>query len=292
MISTVRLLELVGRKPHCMISSGWQDRLVALRARSEALDVPALLAAWQQQGGTWAELFVLYKALIAAGDLPDVGLWQRIAETTGDSWIAGKVPWVQELPVPGDEMRLVTVDRAEAFVLDAAAVQATPAYWSAGPEAYRAAYVRAASTYLGMLMDAMGEPIQEVPVPAPDYLYLRVITLPRPPYAGLWEGLYPCYVRVSRFEAWAKVDVDPATVQAFVLRDTLKRSVYAFRADRDVPFAWAENNRVQERFSIPAGVLWRAFDVDPSSDEVIAIESLTPCPTPGAEPLLDSNYRW
>ncbi len=293
MINTKTLYTLLGDRPMSVISDIWKQRVAALLQRGDELDVPTLLTVWQKVGGNWAELFVLYKALVFAGEVPDTGLWRCIAKATGDPWIASKVDWAQAMPAPGDPMRRRTVWRAEAFVENAAAVQATLAYWSAGPEAYRAAYVRAADAYLRMLMEVLGEPVRDVEVRTPEYLRMRTIALIRPPYAGQWSGLHPCSVEVSRFTARASVDADPNTVQSFVLRVPQRGTVYAFRADRDVRFAWSRNERVQERLVIPAGVLWCTFpSIEQCRDEVIDIEALDPRPTPGRQALIDSNYRW
>jgi len=287
------LYALLGDRPKSVISDIWVNRVAALLQRGDELDVPTLLTVWQEQGGHWAELFVLYKALVFAGEVPDTGLWRRIAEAAGDPWIASKIEWAETLPAPGDSMRRITVQRARAFTENAAAVQATPAYWSGGLEAYRAAYVHTAATYLRFLMEALGEPLRDVAVPAPEYLRMRIIALIRPPYAGLWHGLYPCSLQFERFETWAAVDVDPEAVQAFVLRVPQRGRMYAFRADRDVRFAWTKNRRMQERLVIPAGVPWCTFwSIERCRDEVMDIEALDPCPTPGPQALVDSNYRW
>jgi len=287
------LYALLGDRPKSVISDIWEERIAALLQRGDELDVPTLLIVWQEQGGHWAELFVLYKALVFAGEVPDTGLWRRIAEAAGDPWIASKIEWAETLPAPGDSNRWGVVRRATAFTENAAAVQATPAYWSGGLEAYRAAYGHAAATYLRMLMEALGEPLRDVAVPAPEYLRMRIIALIRPPYAGLWHGLYPCSLRLNWFTTWAAVDVDPEAVQAFVLRVPRRNPVYAFRADRDVRFAWTKNERMQERLVIPAGVPWCTFRSLPQCrDEVIDIQTLDPCPTPGPQALVDSNYRW
>jgi len=287
------LAALLGDRPGSVISDIWAERIAALEQRGNELDVPTLLATWQEQGGNWAEVFELYKALVFAGEVPDSGLWRRIAEAAGDPWIASKIEWAQTLPAPGDSNRWGVIRRATAFTENAAAVQATPAYWSGGPEAYRAAYGRAAATYLRMLMEALGEPLHDIAVPAPEYLRMRVIALIRPAYAGRWHGLYPCFVRLNRFETWASVDADPEAVQAFVLRVRWREAVYAFRADRDVRFAWGEDGRIQERLVIPAGVPWCTFRcMNQCRDEVMDIQTLDPCPTPGAQALVDSNYRW